>query len=161
MQEWAGDLGIPTDGALVNLPRHPTQIYEGLLEGVVLWLIIWFIIRKRNPFDGFIIGFYVIAYGAIRFFLDYYRMPISADDFAIRLVDTGLPVYFVQSPLNLIPSQLYSLGMVIAGVIFLVVVSKRPQRPVILTLAEPSGGGGESETHKPSRRVRQRLRKSK
>lgn len=159
VQEWAADVGISTDTAMVNLPRHPTQIYEGLLEGVLLWLIIWFIFRKKRPFDGFIIGFYIIAYGAMRFFVDYFRMPISASDFAVRLVDTGLSVNFVQSPLNLIPSQFYSLAMVIGGVIFLVIVSKRPQKPVILESTSGEDHGGEGESHNTARRLRKKLRK--
>ena len=127
VQEWAAEVGIEAGGAdaLVNLPRHPTQLYEALGEGVLLWLIIWFIFRKRKPYDGFIVGFYVIAYGVVRFIVDYFRMPISASDFAVRLADTGLPVHFVQSPLNLIPSQFYSLAMIVGGALFLLVVSRR------------------------------------
>jgi phosphatidylglycerol:prolipoprotein diacylglycerol transferase len=158
VQEWASDVGIAVEQTTVNLPRHPTQIYEALLEGVLLWLVIWFLFRKKRPFDGFIIGFYVIAYGALRFFVDYFRMPISADDFAVRLVDTGLPVHFVQSPLNLIPSQLYSLAMILGGIVFLVVASKRPQRP-IMSEAQPASEE-KSEPRESARRLRKRVRNS-
>lgn len=129
VQEWAADLGIEVSGAdaLVNLPRHPTQLYEALTEGVILWLVIWFIFRKHKPFDGFIVGFYVIAYGVMRFVIDYYRMPISANDFALRLVDNGVPVHFVQTPLNFIPSQFYSLAMIVGGAIFLGWAARRGQ----------------------------------
>ena len=92
-------------------------------------------------------------------FVDYFRMPISAPDFVVRLVDTGLPVHFVQSPLNLIPSQLYSIAMVIAGAVFLVVASKRPQKPVILEALSPPEQREESESQQPSRRLRKKLRK--
>ncbi len=127
VQEWAADVGIEVSAAdaLVNLPRHPTQLYEAATEGVLLWLIVWFFVRKHKPFDGFIVGFYLIGYGVVRYVIDYFRVPIAAEDFAVRLADTGLPVYFVQSPLNLIPSQLYSLGMIVAGAVFLVIVGKR------------------------------------
>ena len=127
VREWAAKIGMEVQGpdSLVNLPRHPTQIYEGLTEGILLWLILWFIVRKRKPFNGFLIGFYVLAYGTIRFVIDYFRMPISASDFTVRLVDTSLPVFFVQSPLNLIPSQFYSLAMVVGAAVFLAVLARR------------------------------------
>lgn len=127
--DWAADVGVTIGNGqtLVNLPRHPTQLYEALLEGIVLWLILWFIVRKRKPFDGFTIGLYVILYGAMRFFVDYFRMPISANDFALRL-SGDLPVYFVQSPLNLIPSQFYSLAMMIGGAVFLVIAKRWAER---------------------------------
>lgn len=130
VQEWAAEAGIEIGGAgaLVNLPRHPTQLYEALAEGVLLWFIVWFWLRKRKPYGGFIVGFYVIGYGVFRYIIDYFRMPISASDFAVRLVDTGLPVYFVQSPLNLIPSQLYSLAMIVGGALFLLFASRRAGR---------------------------------
>lgn len=147
VQEWAADAGIEISAAdtLVNLPRHPTQLYEAATEGVLLWLIIWFIVRRHKPFDGFIVGFYLIGYGVVRFIIDYLRVPISASDFAVRLVDTGLPVYFVQSPLNLIPSQLYSLGMIVGGAVFLAVVGKRSRAAQPLT--------GEVEAGRPSGRA--------
>lgn len=127
VREWAARIGMEIQGteSLVNLPRHPTQIYEGIAEGILLWLILWFVVRKRKPFNGFVIGVYVFAYGTIRFVIDYFRMPISASDFAVRLVDTRLPVFFVQSPFNLIPSQFYSLAMIVGAVVFLAVLARR------------------------------------
>jgi phosphatidylglycerol:prolipoprotein diacylglycerol transferase len=126
VQEYAAKAGIDASASdLINLPRHPTQIYEGLTEGVLLWLVIWFFLRKRKPFNGFIVGFYIVAYGVFRFVIDYFRMPISARDFALRLVDNGIPVYFVQTPLNFIPSQFYSLAMIAGGALFLWWASRR------------------------------------
>jgi phosphatidylglycerol:prolipoprotein diacylglycerol transferase len=146
--EFASEAGLDVAGAdaLVNLPRHPTQLYEAFTEGIILWLIVWFLLRKNKPFDGFIVGFYVVAYGAIRFAIDYFRMPISSPDFAVRLADTGLPVHFVQSPLNLIPSQFYSLAMVVGGVVFLIVVGRLSQR------SEASVGNGDSSGGSSNRR---------
>ncbi len=144
VREWALEAGLSVEAeqALINLPRHPTQLYEALTEGIVLWLIIWFIVRKKKPFDGFIVGFYIIAYGAIRFVIDYFRMPISASDFALRLVENGVPVHFVQTPLNFIPSQFYSLAMIVGGVIFLAAVSRyhktKSEEPVVKESGKPS-----------------------
>ena len=148
VQEWAADVGldIAATDIMVNLPRHPTQLYEAVTEGILLWLIIWFVIRKHKPFDGFIIGFYLIGYGVIRFTIDYFRVPIAASDFAVRLADTGLPVHFVQSPLNLIPSQLYSLGMIIGGIVFLIIAKKRAEK--LKALPDPK----DVERNPPARR---------
>jgi phosphatidylglycerol:prolipoprotein diacylglycerol transferase len=155
--EWAADVGLTIEQGqtMVNLPRHPTQLYEAILEGVILWLILWFVVRKRKPFDGFSIGLYVILYGLLRFFVDYYRMPISARDFVLRLYGDA-PVHFVQSPLNLIPSQLYSLAMIVGGAVFLVIAARLAR-----SRAEPNSGGTDvtEDESKPSmRKLRKRIK---
>ena len=155
--EWASDVGIAIgDGqTLVNLPRHPTQLYEALLEGVVLWLILWFLVRKRKPYDGFIVGLYVVIYGVMRFVVDYFRMPISATDFTIRL-SGDLPVHFVQSPLNLIPSQFYSLAMIVGGTVFLVIAARLNQRRLSAEALQADNPTGEP---RPSgRKLRKRIK---
>lgn len=57
-----------------NALRHPSQLYEALLEGVVLWAILW-MIRKRNFPKGAFAGFYLFGYGFFRFFIEYFREP--------------------------------------------------------------------------------------
>ncbi len=54
VQEAANKAGIPLSSMndLVNLPRHPSQLYEACFEGLVLWLILWFFVRKRDTFRG-------------------------------------------------------------------------------------------------------------
>lgn len=54
--------------------RHPSQLYEALLEGLFLFVILWGI-RKRNPFDGFMIGLYIFGYGLVRFIIEFFREP--------------------------------------------------------------------------------------
>jgi phosphatidylglycerol---prolipoprotein diacylglyceryl transferase len=76
VQDFALDLGLDLGGlSAVNLPRHPSQLYEALFEGVVLGLILWFIVRPRKPFNGFMIGSYIFGYGFFRFFIEYFREP--------------------------------------------------------------------------------------
>ncbi len=78
VRDIADKVGLPyTPGALVNLPRHPSQLYEACFEGVVLWLFLWLIIRKRKQFPGFILSWYIIGYGMIRFLIEYLREPDS------------------------------------------------------------------------------------
>ncbi len=54
--------------------RHPSQLYEALFEGLFLFCILW-LIRKRNPFDGFMIGLYIFGYGLVRFIIEFFREP--------------------------------------------------------------------------------------
>ncbi|NTW52894.1 MAG: prolipoprotein diacylglyceryl transferase [Chlorobiaceae bacterium] len=54
--------------------RHPSQLYEAFFEGVVLFVILWSI-RKKSPFAGFLSGFYLMGYGVVRFFIEFYREP--------------------------------------------------------------------------------------
>jgi phosphatidylglycerol:prolipoprotein diacylglycerol transferase len=124
VQEMADRIGmqIPESG-LVNLPRHPTQLYEALFEGVVLWLILWFIFRKRKTFNGYIIGIYIIGYGAMRFIIDYFRMPIASEEFLLKLSPIENPTYLLLSPFNFITSQVYSFLMIAGGVVFLLIAS--------------------------------------
>jgi phosphatidylglycerol:prolipoprotein diacylglycerol transferase len=57
-----------------NSLRHPSQLYEAFFEGIVLFLILW-LIRKKRPFEGFLLGMYISGYGLVRFFLEFFREP--------------------------------------------------------------------------------------
>ncbi len=54
--------------------RHPSQLYEALFEGLVLFIILWSI-RKKGSFDGFLFALYIIGYGLVRFIIEFYREP--------------------------------------------------------------------------------------
>ncbi|MCD6039424.1 MAG: lgt [Gammaproteobacteria bacterium] len=56
------------------LPRHPSQLYEFLLEGVVLFFIVWVYSRKKRP-PGAISGLFLLCYGLFRFFIEFFREP--------------------------------------------------------------------------------------
>jgi phosphatidylglycerol:prolipoprotein diacylglycerol transferase len=56
------------------MPRHPSEIYEFLLEGVLLFLIVWFFSRKKRPL-GSVSGLFLLGYGVFRFFCEFYRQP--------------------------------------------------------------------------------------
>lgn len=60
-----------------NLPRHPSQLYELALEGIVLFAILWFYSRKPRK-TGQISALFLIGYGAFRFLVEFTRQP---DDF--------------------------------------------------------------------------------
>ena len=59
-----------------NVPRHPSQIYEALLEGLILFIILIYFVRKNyiNK-HGFISSIFLIFYGISRFILEFLREP--------------------------------------------------------------------------------------
>lgn len=57
-----------------QLLRHPSQLYEAFFEGMVLFIVLW-AVRKKSPFDGFLLAIYFIGYGLFRFFIEFYRQP--------------------------------------------------------------------------------------
>jgi phosphatidylglycerol:prolipoprotein diacylglycerol transferase len=58
----------------LHLLRHPSQLYEAFFEGIVLFAVLW-LIRRKSPFDGALFAWYLIGYGAIRFFIEFFREP--------------------------------------------------------------------------------------
>ena len=123
-------VGIDVTGQeLVNLPRHPSQLYEAFLEGVLLWFILWFVFRKRKPFDGFLIGAYLIGYSVARFIAEYFRTPDPGLDFVLQLGTENNPPWPLLSPFNFTMGQILSVLMALGGVIFLVVVRARQRTP--------------------------------
>jgi len=59
-----------------NLPRHPSQLYEFGLEGIALFLILWFYSSKPRPV-GAVSGLFLIGYGSFRFLVEFTRQPDS------------------------------------------------------------------------------------
>ena len=58
------------------LARHPSQLYQALLEGLVLFLILWFFSRKPRPTMS-VSGLFLVVYGVFRFFIEFVRVPDS------------------------------------------------------------------------------------
>jgi phosphatidylglycerol---prolipoprotein diacylglyceryl transferase len=66
---WA--MVFPTGGSLA---RHPSQLYEAFLEGLVLFVILWIYTSKPRPTMA-ATGLAVLLYGCFRFFVEFFRMP--------------------------------------------------------------------------------------
>jgi len=79
--------------------RHPSQLYEAFFEGIVLFVVLWSV-RKRKPFAGFHLALYIIGYGIIRFFIEYFREPDAHLGFVWHTLSMG---------------QLLCLAMIITG----------------------------------------------
>ena len=158
VQEAAAKAGVAISGPLVNLPRHPSQLYEALFEGIILWAIIWFF-RGRKPFKGFLIGLYLAGYGLFRFFIEYFREPDADLGYRIELVKTGLSPAYAHPPFSFSTGQILSFGMILCGVVWIGIASRLPGREVIRVYggeAPPGEKPVQDEAAKAAERNRRR-----
>ncbi len=93
---WA--MAFPAGG---RLPRHPSQIYEFFLEGILLFTILW-LLKDRGFRTGALSALFLILYGAFRFSVEFFREPDS-------------PPGFILGPFTM--GQALSSLMILAGVI--------------------------------------------
>lgn len=93
------------------LPRHPSQLYEMVLEGVVLFIILNVFVRKSPPM-GSVSGLFLIGYGIFRIIVEYFRQP-----------DSQLGLFG-----GLSMGQILSIPMILAGIIIIFWAYCRSQR---------------------------------
>ena len=77
--------GVIFGGAAGDMPRHPSQIYQFLMEGVLLFILLWVYARRQHK-PGQVAAMFLLGYGVFRFIAEYFREP---DDF-LGLLDFGL-----------------------------------------------------------------------
>ena len=117
--------GAPTDlpwgvvfgGAAGMMPRHPSQLYEALLEGVVLFIVLFALSRKTPARPrGTFFGTFLLLYGLFRFMIEFIRQPDAQIGY---LLGTN---WFTMG-------QALSIPLMVAGVVFLVYAwkTKKPQ----------------------------------
>ncbi len=69
-------LGVVFGGTAGTVARHPSQLYEALLEGIVLFCILQFLSRRPAlPKQGSLIGTFIAGYGVVRFLVEFVRVP--------------------------------------------------------------------------------------
>ncbi|MEC8208667.1 MAG: prolipoprotein diacylglyceryl transferase, partial [Pseudomonadota bacterium] len=95
-------------------PRHPSQLYEAFLEGLVLFLILQWFIKKPRP-AGSVAGVFLLGYGVFRFIVEYFREPDAHLGLFAGVISMG---------------QILSLPMVIGGLGLLIWAYKKPQHSV-------------------------------
>lgn len=119
---WDGPWAMifPTD--FLQVPRHPSQLYESALEGLVLGLILLWLALARRSFlrPGFVAGVFFLGYGLARVFVEYFR---QADDQFIT-ADNPMGYIIGQGAIGLTMGQILSLPMVALGLI-LIALSRR------------------------------------
>jgi phosphatidylglycerol:prolipoprotein diacylglycerol transferase len=86
------------------VPRHPSQLYQFALEGVLLFVVLWLYTKRPRP-TGAASGLFLIGYGACRFVAEYAREP----DSFLGVLALGLSM-----------GQWLSLPMVVAGAVMMV-----------------------------------------
>lgn len=81
-------------------PRHPSQLYEAMLEGVVLFALLWLFSSRPRP-AGAVSGLFLVLYGCFRFVVEFARQPDPQLGFLVGWLTMG---------------QLLSVPMVLAGI---------------------------------------------
>ena len=74
------------------LPRHPSQLYEAVMEGIVLFCLlnsIWWFSKRARKIKGLTSGLFFIFYGTFRFGLEYFREPDAHLGFVYKNFTTG------------------------------------------------------------------------
>ena len=93
------------------LPRHPSQLYESGLEGGLLFLTLWFL-KERKLKDGSLLAVFLIGYGALRFFVEFFREP-------------DVQLGFILGPFTM--GQVLCSIMIVAGIGLLIYLQRRQQ----------------------------------
>ena len=109
---WA--MVFPTDS--LQLPRHPSQLYEFFLEGVVLFFILYVVTRKPRSL-GLASGTFLIGYGVFRTIVEFYREP-----------DAHLGLYFS----FISKGQILSIPMILVGMLVIYLGYLSQQRSTII-----------------------------
>ena len=92
-------------------PRHPSQLYEGFLEGIVLFAILWFVRTRMHQPNGVLTGLFFIFYAIFRIVCENFREP-----------DAPLVGAFTRG-------QFFSFFLLAIGIAFVVVAKLRPTFP--------------------------------
>lgn len=129
---WAVQFREYIDGILqVGQPRHPSQLYEAGLEGIVLFLVLfvlfWWTRARYKP--GLLAGVFALGYGVSRFVVEYFREP---DSHLMWLAEnTGLSM-----------GQWLTVPMILIGLYLIVTARKR--QPVMAPPSEPAADSVEA-----------------
>ncbi|WP_294076952.1 prolipoprotein diacylglyceryl transferase [Sphingomonas sp.] len=108
-----------------NVPRHPSQLYEAGLEGIVLFAVLWFMFWKTDARyqPGKLVGTFILGYGLSRYFVEFFR------EYDVQFADT----IFATPGLHM--GQLLTVPMIVGG-LYLIATAKRRRERI-----EPVAGG--------------------
>ena len=71
---WGATTDVPWAVIVDGVPRHPSQLYEAFLEGLVLFIILWTFSAKPRP-TGAVSGVFLVGYGVFRSAVEFVRLP--------------------------------------------------------------------------------------
>ena len=79
-----------------NIARHPSQIYEAIFEGIILFILInFFAFEKKMLFrPGYISGFFLISYSILRIFSEIFREPDEHLGYFLKFFSMGTLLSF-------------------------------------------------------------------
>jgi phosphatidylglycerol---prolipoprotein diacylglyceryl transferase len=102
------------------VPRHPTQIYEALLEGVAMFILLRIFTHSRRSFfwPGLTTGIFLAAYGVFRIFAEYFKEPDKSDWLATHY--DWLASHYLSI------GMIYSLPMIAYGAYLIATAKKAP-----------------------------------
>ena len=92
-----------------QLPRHPSPLYQALVDGVLLFIVLWLYARKPRPRLA-VSGVFALGYGCARFFTEYFRIPDYEVHFAGLTISAG---------------QMLSVPMIALGMVLLFIACRR------------------------------------
>ncbi len=104
-------------GPALGPPRHPSQLYEAGLEGIVLFAILWFMFwRTKARYEpGKLVGAFILFYGLFRFAIEFIREP-----------DSQLAAFAQATGLHM--GQWLTVPMILGGIYLMVTAKKRRER---------------------------------
>lgn len=107
-----------------EVARHPSQLYEAGLEGLLLFAILWFFFwrTKARYAPGKLVGIFLVGYGCARFFVEFFREP-----------DSQFQGTFFATTIHM--GQLLCIPMILGGAFLIATAERRRQR------VEPIAGG--------------------
>ena len=106
---WGKPTDVPWGFKVGGQVLHPSQLYEALFEGLVLFLIVWWFSAKQRPYMA-VTAMFLMWYGIFRFFIEFYRVPDA------HLSDDGGYLGFGWITMG----QVLSVPMILAGLTMLI-----------------------------------------
>ena len=120
-ESFSADATCVTEGP----PRHPSQLYEAGLEGILLFAILWYLFWKTRARyqPGKLVGTFILVYGISRFLVEMVRQP----DQGLENLGWGLSM-----------GQTLSLPMILGGLYLVLTAKKRAERMKPVPAHEPA-----------------------
>jgi phosphatidylglycerol:prolipoprotein diacylglycerol transferase len=113
-----------------SLPRHPSPIYQMLVDGILLFIILWLFSRKPRPRMA-VAGMFSLLYGCARFFTEYFRVPDYNVTFGGIAISAG---------------QMLSVPMIALGIVLLIIAYRNPLKYACAADAPPAKATNHSPT---------------
>jgi phosphatidylglycerol:prolipoprotein diacylglycerol transferase len=108
---WGKPTDVPWAFNIGGQGLHPSMLYEALLEGLVLFVILWFFTARERPYRS-VAGLFLVLYGVFRFAVEFVRVPDSHIGYlAMDWLTMG---------------QVLTLPMILVGAILIVLAYRRP-----------------------------------